>query len=43
MFVTGLTGDYRYQVYVLGVLLLATTLIMQKMRNGREPQQAESL
>lgn len=43
MFVTGLTGDYRYQVYVLGVLLLATTLIMQKMRNGREPQQAENL
>ena len=36
-------GDYRYQVYLIGVLLLAMTLVLQKLRNGREPQKAGNL
>ncbi|MBT3764276.1 MAG: TRAP transporter fused permease subunit [Rhodospirillaceae bacterium] len=43
MWVLGMEGDYRYQVYLIGVLLLAMTLILQKLRNGREPQKAGNL
>jgi len=43
MWILGMEGDYRYQVYLIGVLLLAMTLILQKLRNGREPQKAGNL
>ncbi|MGY9002888.1 MAG: TRAP transporter permease [Rhodospirillales bacterium] len=38
-FISGIEGDFRYQVYILGGVFLATMLILQKVRGGKEPQQ----
>jgi TRAP transporter 4TM/12TM fusion protein len=38
-FISGIEGDFRYQVYILGGVFLATMLILQKVRGGKDPQQ----
>ena len=38
-FISGIEGDFRYQVYILGGVFLATMLILQKVRGGKAPQQ----
>ena len=39
-FISGVKGDFRYQVYVLGVIMLLSMLLLQKIRSQKDPQQA---
>jgi hypothetical protein len=40
LFIFSLEGDYRYPTYVLGVLLLGASLLIQRGRTETAPQAA---